>query len=87
MYVLIAHAYFEPGGERNCGRVGVNLWREHVARNWHEHCRENLLQLGPATGRSIRRMLRHPERNIRAFVHGDDYASGDISELFGRPPH
>ena len=65
------------------GRLRLSLYgTRDAAANWQRCVSEHLVSIGFRPGRSNPCVFWHPEREIRALVHGDDYAStGDLKQL------
>ena len=65
-----------PGEESMCGMLNVSLYgARDAAQNWEEELGGYLMSLGFVKGKGSACMYRHPARQIRAAVHGDDLAA------------
>lgn len=83
VYVRIVDEDHEPGDEDKCGRLNVSMdGTRDTALNWHQHCKGHLEMIGFRQGTSNPCIFYHVDRNIRVFIHGDDYvASGSDLNL------
>lgn len=72
-----------PCEEDICGRLNFSMYgTRDAALNWHHYYRDHLVKLGFQQGRASPCLFFRPEKEIRVFVHGDDYVSlGQGSEL------
>ena len=83
IYVRIADEDFEEGGGNIGGRFSVSMYGTRgAALNWREHCEAHLVTFGFGQGKSDQCVVYNTIKNIRCFMHGDDYvASGVDIEL------
>ena len=87
-FTTISRAYFQadairevyvelPAEDREegmCGRLKESMHgTRDVAQNWGEDCSRFMVESGFVRGRSSPRVFRHPDREIRCVVHGDDF--------------
>ena len=76
IYVELPDEDKGPGDVDMCGMLNVSLYgTRDAAQNWEEELGGFLLSLGFIKGRGSTCMYRHPARQIKAAVHGDDLAA------------
>jgi len=72
VYVKLPAEDFEEG---MCGRLNKAMYgTRDAAQNWEEEYTEFMREWGFVTGVSNPCVMYHPERGVRAVVHGDDFA-------------
>ena len=82
-YVKVNDGDWDEGDEGMCGKCDASMHgTRYAALNWHHHYRAHIQDIGFIQGRASPRIFQHPERDIKLFVHGDDYVlSGYHGEL------
>ena len=76
VYVHIAEEDQELGDERKCGDLNYSMYgTRDAAQNWATEYAEMLVNIGVTQGKASPCVFHHKGRNIRTFVHGDEYAS------------
>ena len=76
VYVQIADEDEQPGDEHMCGELNYSRHgTRDVAQNWANEYAEMLVSIGFVQGSASPCVFYHKERQIRTFVHRDDYVS------------
>ena len=83
IYVELCEEDREPGDEEMCGILNYSMYgTRDAAQNWQIEFTSTLLQMGFNQGKSSPCVFHHRQRNLRTFVHGDDYVTaGDKRDL------
>ena len=66
-----------------CGKLKFSMYgTRDVAQNLFHECSCQLVEIGFKQGMASPCLFYHPERNIRTYVHGDDYVSAGKARKF-----
>ena len=77
--VQIAEEDKQPGDEHRCGKLNYSMYgTRDAAQNWANEYAEMLMSIGFVQGSASPCVFYHKERQVRTFVHGDDYVSSAI---------
>ena len=83
VYVQLAAEDQGLGDEKKCGKLNYSMYGvRDAAQNWANEYAEVLISIGFKQGKSAPCVLFHEERNIRTFVHRDDYVSSAMPSQF-----
>ena len=79
VFVQIAEEDKQPGDETMCGKLNFSMYgTRDAAQNWATEYADMLVSIGFAQGSASPCVFYHEERQIRTFVHGDDYVSSAL---------
>ena len=83
VYVQLPNEDKAPGEEQLCGKLRFSMYgTRDAAQNWHQEYTQQLLNVGFEQGKASSCIFYHPQKNIRTYVHGDDYVSrGQLDSL------
>ena len=66
----------KPGEEHLCGKLRLSMYgTRDAAQNWYKEYSQQLIKIGFVQGIASPCTFYHNERQIRTYVHGDDYVS------------
>ena len=81
VYVQIPQEDLQPNEEGVCGKLNYSMYgTRDAAQKLFEEYSKGLLDVGFTQGKATPCVFYHEGRNIRTYVHGDDYVSTGISK-------
>ena len=79
VYVQLPEEDKEVGDDNMCGKLRPSMYgTRDAAQNWYKEYSQQLIGIGFTQGKASPCTLYHPTRNIRTYVHGDDYVSSGM---------
>ena len=83
VYVELPAEDRKPGEEHLCGKLRFSMYgTRDAAQNWYNEYFQQLVRSGFVQGLASRCTFYHLEKQIRTYVHGDDYVSTGRPESF-----
>ena len=76
VYIQLPEEDRKPGEEHMCGKLRLSMYgTRDAAQNWYTEYSQQLVRMGFVQGIASPCAFYHHERQIRTYVHGDDYVS------------
>ena len=83
IYVDLCEEDMNEDEQEMCGKLNYSMYgTRDAAQNWQIEFTKTMLEMGFTRGKSSPCVFYHKGKNLRTFVHGDDYVTaGDKKEL------
>ena len=79
VYIQLPDKGRKDGEENLCGKLRISMYgTRDAAQNWYKEYSQQLIKIGFTQGKASPCTFYSPTRQIRTYVHGDDYVSAGM---------